>query len=108
MKALKRESREGELTGIALATARLFSRWRKTELGETRNSRALGNDSRYELLHWLHNYLTEPRVCSIYRLWGQWLVNQGWRGGGRREEGVLAQQLVACTVASSPTITGYA
>jgi hypothetical protein len=37
MRALKRESRENELTCIALATARSFSRWRKLGLGEIRN-----------------------------------------------------------------------
>jgi hypothetical protein len=36
-------------------------------------------------------YLMKLRVCSIYRLRGRWLMNRGWRGGGRREEGVLAQ-----------------
>jgi hypothetical protein len=38
---LKRESRQYELTRIALATVRSFSRWRKTKLGELWNSSSL-------------------------------------------------------------------
>jgi hypothetical protein len=34
MRVLKQESREDELTGIALAVVRSFSRWWKTKLGE--------------------------------------------------------------------------
>jgi hypothetical protein len=36
---------------------------------------------------WMLEYLTEPRLCSIYRALKRWLVNLnscggGWRGGG--------------------------
>jgi hypothetical protein len=35
---------------------------------------------------WMLEYLTEPRVCSIYKTLERWLVNLkemcgGWRGG---------------------------
>jgi hypothetical protein len=42
---------------------------------------------------WVHNYIAEPRVCSIYRTWGRWLVIWSWHGGGRRGKRLLAQAI---------------
>jgi hypothetical protein len=42
---------------------------------------------------WVLDYLTDPMVHSIYRLWGRWHVNWSWHGGGRREGDVLVQEL---------------
>jgi hypothetical protein len=39
------------------------------------------------------DYLTTPTVCSIYRIWGRWLVNLSWRGGGRRVRRALSREL---------------
>jgi hypothetical protein len=36
------------------------------------------------------DYMEEPNVCSIYRIWGRWLVIWSWRGGGRRGKRLLA------------------
>jgi hypothetical protein len=38
-------------------------------------------------------YLTEPRVCSIYRALERWPVNLNSRGGGRRGGDALAQAI---------------
>jgi hypothetical protein len=38
-------------------------------------------------------YLTEPRVCLIYRALERWLVNLNSRGGGRRGGGALAHAI---------------
>jgi hypothetical protein len=46
---------------------------------------------------WMLEYLTEPTVCSIYRIWWRWLVNWSWRGGGRRQELHWRKRLVAFT-----------
>jgi hypothetical protein len=42
---------------------------------------------------WMIEYLTELRVCSIYRALERWLMNLSSRGGGRRERGALAQAI---------------
>jgi hypothetical protein len=42
---------------------------------------------------WVLDYLTNLMAHSIYRLWGWWRVNLGWRGGGRRRKGSLAQTI---------------
>jgi hypothetical protein len=42
---------------------------------------------------WVLDYLTTPTVCSIYRIWGRWLVNLSWRGGGRRVRRALSREL---------------
>jgi hypothetical protein len=60
-------------------------------LGDVSNSGALVSNWRHEWLCWVHNYLVEPRVCSIYNALEWWPVNLGWRGGGRREGGAMAQ-----------------
>jgi hypothetical protein len=52
------------------------------------------------LVHWMHIYLAEPRVRSIYRLRGRWRVNLGWRGGGRRRKGHWRTRLVTFTMAA--------
>jgi hypothetical protein len=57
---------------------------------------------------WMLEYLTEPRVCSIYRDLEWWPVNLNSRGGGRRGGGALAHAIGGITVASSPAITGWA
>jgi hypothetical protein len=80
----------------------------QTNLGEIRNWGSLVSNWRHERVDWMLEYLTEPTVCSIYRIWGRWLVNWSWRGGGRREELHWHKRLVAFTVAGSPAITGHA
>jgi hypothetical protein len=42
---------------------------------------------------WVHNYIVEPSVCSIYRTSERWPMNLRWRGGGRREGSALAQAI---------------
>jgi hypothetical protein len=41
----------------------------------------------------VHNYIAEPRVCSIYRALERWPVNLRSRGGDRREGDALAQAI---------------
>jgi hypothetical protein len=65
-------------------------------LGKVSNWQALVDDSRYELVYWLLDYLTEPTTHSIYRLQGRWRVNWRWRGGGRRGKRSLAQVNRGC------------
>jgi hypothetical protein len=62
-------------------------------LGEVSNSGALVSNWRHEWVCWVHNYIAEPRVCSIYRTPELWPVNLRWRGGNRREGGALAQAI---------------
>jgi hypothetical protein len=38
-------------------------------------------------------YLTEPRVCSIYRALERWPVNLNSRGGDQRGGGALAHAI---------------
>jgi hypothetical protein len=42
---------------------------------------------------WMLEYLTKPRVCSIYRALERWPMNLSLCGGGRREGGALAQAI---------------
>jgi hypothetical protein len=42
---------------------------------------------------WMLEYLTEPRVCSIYRALEQWSANLNSRGGGRGGGGALAHTI---------------
>jgi hypothetical protein len=42
---------------------------------------------------WMLEYLTEPRVCSIYRDLERWPVNLNSRGGDRRGGGALAHAI---------------
>ena len=44
-------------------------------------------------MDWMLEYLTEPRVCSIYWTLEWWPVNLSSRGGGRREGDALAQAI---------------
>jgi hypothetical protein len=60
-------------------------------MGKVSNSGAQVNNWRHERVDWMLEYLTEPRVCSIYRALERWPVNLSSRGGGRREGGALAQ-----------------
>jgi hypothetical protein len=90
---LKQESREQDRTWSALTAVRPFSRRRKTNLGEVSNSGALVSNRRHEQVCWVHNYIAEPRVCSIYSALERWPANLRWRGGGRREKGALAQAI---------------
>jgi hypothetical protein len=48
---------------------------------------------RHERVDWMLEYLTERRVCSIYRALERWPTNLSSRGGGRREGGALAQAI---------------
>jgi hypothetical protein len=43
------------------------------------------------LVDWVLDYLTDPTTHSIYRFWGRWPVNLGWRGGDWRGKRSLAQ-----------------
>jgi hypothetical protein len=52
---LRQEHKWQDRTWIKQTAVRLLLWWRKTELGETRNLRALRDDSRCELLRWLRN-----------------------------------------------------
>jgi hypothetical protein len=45
------------------------------------------------LADWVLDYLMAPTVCSIYSIWGRWLVNWSWRGGGRRVRRALSRLL---------------
>jgi hypothetical protein len=62
----------------------------ETYLGELRNSWALVSNWRHELVDWMLEYLTEPRVCSIYRALEWWTVNLKETRDSRRG-GALAQ-----------------
>jgi hypothetical protein len=42
---------------------------------------------------WLLEYLTEPRVCSIYRTLDRWLVNLKETRDGRRGGRALARAI---------------
>ena len=83
---LKQEGKEHERTWNELATARSLCAVFRTDLGEIPNWGSLVSNWRHERVDWMLEYLMEPTVCSIYRIWGRWLVNWSWRGGGRREE----------------------
>jgi hypothetical protein len=62
-------------------------------LGELSDSGALVCNWRHERVDWMLEYLTEPRVCSIYRALERWPVNLSSRGGGWREGDALAQAI---------------
>ena len=85
LRSLKRESREHERTWNELATARSLCAVFRTDLGEIPNWGSLVSNWRHERVDWMLEYLTEPRVCSIYRALERWPVNLSSRGGGRRE-----------------------
>jgi hypothetical protein len=68
LRTLKRESREHGQTWNKLATARTLSRWRKPDLGEMSNLWSMVNNWRHKRVDWTLEYLTEPRVCSIYKI----------------------------------------
>jgi hypothetical protein len=91
-----------------VATARCSRGGGLADLGEMGNWAALVNNWRQVLVHWMHIYLAEPRVRSIYRLQGRWHVNLGWRGGGRRRKGSLAHKISGFHRGGSPAITGHA
>jgi hypothetical protein len=93
VRVLKQESRGQDRTWSALATVRPSLRRRKTDLGEVSNLGALVSNWRHERVCWVHSYLAEPRVCSIYSALERWPVNLRWRCGGRREKGALAQAI---------------
>jgi hypothetical protein len=63
------------------------------DLGEIWNRRALVSNWRHSFVAWVLDYLTDPTAHSIYRLWGWWRVNLGWRGGCRRRKRSLAQTI---------------
>ena len=64
-----------------------------TDLGELQNWSVLVDDLRHELVCWVHDYLMEFTVCSIYRARGRWLLNLEWRTGGRRGGIALEQEM---------------
>jgi hypothetical protein len=65
----------------------------ETDLGEKSNSRALVSNWGHKRLDWMLDYLTEPRVCSIYSVFERWLVNLMGTRGGRRGGGALAHMI---------------
>jgi hypothetical protein len=65
----------------------------ETDLGEKSNSWALVSNWEHKQLDWMLDYLTEPRVCSIYSLLERWPVNLMEMCGGQRGGGVLAQTI---------------
>ena len=65
----------------------------QTDLGEIPNWGSLVSNWRHERVDWMIEYLTELRVCSIYRALERWLMNLSSRGGGRRGRGALAQAI---------------
>ena len=85
LRTLKRESREHERTWNELATTRSLCAVFRTDLGEIPNWGSLVSNWRHERVDWMLEYLTEPRVCSIYRALERWPVNLRSRGGGRRK-----------------------
>ena len=93
IRVLKQESRGHERTCSTLTTARSLRAVLWTDLGEVSNWRALVDDLRHELMDWVLDYLAKPTAHSIYRLWGRWLMNLRWRGGGWREGRVLSQEI---------------
>jgi hypothetical protein len=85
LRTLKWESGEHERTWNELATARSLCAVFQTDLGEIPNWGSLVSNWRHEWVDWMLEYLTEPRVCSIYRALQRWPENLSSRGGGRRE-----------------------
>jgi hypothetical protein len=67
LRTLKRESREHEQTWNELATARSLCAVFRTDLGEIPNWGSLVSNWRNKRVDWMLEYLTELRVCSIYR-----------------------------------------
>jgi hypothetical protein len=65
----------------------------ETDLGEKSNSWALVSNWGHKRLDWMLDYLTEPRVCSIYSVLEWWPVNLMETRGGRRGGGALAQTI---------------
>jgi hypothetical protein len=93
LRTLKQERREHEQTWNELAAARSLCAVFRTDLGEIPNWGSLVSNWRHEWVDWMLEYLTKPRVCSIYRALERWPVNLSSRGGGRREGGALAQEI---------------
>ena len=65
----------------------------ENRVGRSEQFGGAGEDWRHERVCWVHNYIAEPRVCSIYSALERWPANLRWRGGGRREKGALAQAI---------------
>jgi hypothetical protein len=65
----------------------------ETDLGELSNLWALVSNWRHERVDWMLEYLTEPRVCSIYRALEWWPMNLKETRGGRRGGRALAQAI---------------
>jgi hypothetical protein len=93
IRVLKRESRGHERTCSTLASASSRSGVLWTELGRVSNWGSLVSNWRHKWVCWVHNYIAEPRVCSIYRIQGRWLTIWSWRGGGLRGKRLLAQAI---------------
>jgi hypothetical protein len=105
---LKQESREHEQTWNMLTMVRALPRWRKTELGEMGNWRAVVANRRQERVLRLGDDLTQQTVPSIYSGAKQWPVILVWRGGGWRRKGLLAHEISGFHRGGSPAITGHA
>jgi hypothetical protein len=51
------------------------------------------DDSRHELLYWLHNYLAEQAGSTIYNRLEQWPVNLRETRDGQRRRRLLARSI---------------
>jgi hypothetical protein len=88
---LKQEGREHEQTWSTLTTVSLHTVAWRTILGEERNWEALVDNPGQGLVQWMRNYLTEPRVHSIYSMLERWPVNLTETRGSRRGRRLLAR-----------------
>ena len=90
---LKQEGREHEQTWSMLTTVSQHTAARRTKLGEERNWEALVDNPGQGLVQWMRNYLTEPRVHSIYSMLERWPVNWTKTRGVRSGGGALAHTI---------------
>jgi hypothetical protein len=79
-----------------------------SDLGEIPNWGVLVDDSRHELLHWLHNYLAEQAGSTIYSRLERWPVNLRETCGGPGRRRLLALEISGFHRGSPPAITGHA
>jgi hypothetical protein len=91
LRILEQTTKALGLTWNKLATVRTLLRWRRTDLGETRNSRSLVNDWKQDLVLWMRNYPMKLTATSIYSRQEWWPVNRTTTRGGRRSRKSLAQ-----------------
>jgi hypothetical protein len=86
IRELKQEWGGHDRTCRALVTASSHTAVFWIDLGEIPNWGAVGNDWRWGLVHWMHNYLAELTGAVIYRFHRRWwLILEKTRGGRERE-----------------------